>query len=247
MKKSLINKFNCQLKEGSSYIITNFGVGENIRSYKSTQHAFRINFLYSMSIRECHDMLMPTKSFDFITFEDITSNRIDVTYLVDVIGELTGIGNIEEWENNGNKTKGLTFELEDEQLFGGQEISSKIYQISTQSSYSLKEDLLQLTERKFLDEIRETRQDGDTESFPEELDIFLNKRFIFKIQISEFNLQQKWPIYTVIRVTDDDSLIEEYLSSSIDEERRLRMRSKERKGLKQEAFFFLFVINPSIV
>ncbi|MQL74128.1 hypothetical protein Taro_006487 [Colocasia esculenta] len=32
----------------------------------------------------------------------------------DVIGELTGIGNIEEWENNGNKTKRLTFELEDE-------------------------------------------------------------------------------------------------------------------------------------
>ncbi|MQM03191.1 hypothetical protein Taro_035966 [Colocasia esculenta] len=34
-------------------------------------------------------MLMPTKSFDFIAFEDITSNRIDVTYLVNVIGELT--------------------------------------------------------------------------------------------------------------------------------------------------------------
>ncbi|MQL78765.1 hypothetical protein Taro_011183, partial [Colocasia esculenta] len=113
MKKSLFNKFSCQLKEDSSYVITNFGVGENIGSYKPTQHAFRINFLYSTSVRECHDMLMPTTSFDFIAFEDITSNRIDVTYLVDVIGELTGIGNIEEWENNGNKTKRLTFELED--------------------------------------------------------------------------------------------------------------------------------------
>ncbi|MQL77619.1 hypothetical protein Taro_010038 [Colocasia esculenta] len=115
MKKSLINKFSCQLKEGCSYVITNFEVGENIGSYKPTQHAFRINFLYSTSVRECHDMLMPTKSFDFIAFEDITSNRIDVTYLVGVIRELTGIGNIEEWENNGNKTKRLTFELEDEQ------------------------------------------------------------------------------------------------------------------------------------
>ncbi|MQL87013.1 hypothetical protein Taro_019547 [Colocasia esculenta] len=76
----------------------------------------------------------------------------------DVIGELKDIENIEEWENNGNKTKRLTFELEDKQLLGGQEISSKISQISTQSSYSLKEDLLQLTERKFLDEIREARQ-----------------------------------------------------------------------------------------
>ncbi|MQL85596.1 hypothetical protein Taro_018115 [Colocasia esculenta] len=141
MKKSLINKFNYQLKEGSSYIITNFGVGENIGSYKSTQHAFRINFLYSMSVRECHDMLMPTKSFDFIAFKDITSNRIDVTYMVVVIGELT-----------------------------------------------LTEDLFQLTERKFLDEIRETHQDGDTESFPEELDNFLHKKFIFMIQILEFNL-----------------------------------------------------------
>ncbi|MQL72721.1 hypothetical protein Taro_005049 [Colocasia esculenta] len=161
MKKSLFNKISCQLKEGNSYVITNFGVGENIGSYKPTQHAFRINFLYSTSVRECHDMLMPTKSFDFIAFEDITSNRIDVTYLVDVIGELTGIENIEEWENNGNKTKRLTFELEDEQLLGGQELSSKISQISTQSSYSLKEDLLQLTERKFLDKIRETRQESN--------------------------------------------------------------------------------------
>ncbi|MQL72798.1 hypothetical protein Taro_005118, partial [Colocasia esculenta] len=142
-------------------------------------------------------------------------NKFNCQLKEDVIGELTGIGNIEEWENNRNKTKRLTFELEDEQLFGGQEISSKIYQISTQSSYYLKEDLLQLTERKFFDEIRETRQDGDTDSFPEKLDNFLHKRFIFKIQISEFNLQQKWPIYTVIRVTDDDSLSEEYLSSSI--------------------------------
>ncbi|MQL85743.1 hypothetical protein Taro_018286, partial [Colocasia esculenta] len=86
-----------------------------------------------------------------------------------------------------------------------------------------KEDLLQLTERKFLDEIRETRQGGDTESFPEELDNFLHKRFIFKIQISEFNLQQKWHIYTVIRVMDDDSLIEEYLSSSIESNENLEL------------------------
>ncbi|MQL90044.1 hypothetical protein Taro_022625 [Colocasia esculenta] len=55
-------------------------------------------------------------------------------------------------------------------LVGGQEISSKISQISTQSSYSLKEDLLQLTERKFLDEIRETRQDKRQNSISTRID-----------------------------------------------------------------------------
>ncbi|MQL79410.1 hypothetical protein Taro_011835, partial [Colocasia esculenta] len=72
--------------------------------------------------------------------------------------------------------------------------------------------------------------DGDTESFPEELDNFLHKRFIFKIQISEFNLQQKWPIYTVIRVTDDDSLIEEYLSSSIESNENLELDESIKHG-----------------
>ncbi|MQL71084.1 hypothetical protein Taro_003413 [Colocasia esculenta] len=73
-------------------------------------------------------------------------------------------------------------------------------------------------------------KDGDTESFPEELDNFLQKKFIFKIQITEFNLQQKWPIYTVVRVTDDNSLIEEYLSSSIESNENLELDESIKQG-----------------
>ncbi|MQL92460.1 hypothetical protein Taro_025089 [Colocasia esculenta] len=57
-------------------------------------------------------------------------------------------------------------------------------------------------------------KDGDSDSFPKELDQFLEKKFLFKIQISDYNLRQNWSIFTVIRMCDDTSIIDTYLATS---------------------------------
>ncbi|MQL95073.1 hypothetical protein Taro_027741 [Colocasia esculenta] len=57
-------------------------------------------------------------------------------------------------------------------------------------------------------------KDGDSDSFFKELDQFLEKKFLFKIQISDYNLRQNWPIFIVVRMCDDTSIIDTYLSTS---------------------------------
>ncbi|XP_020255057.1 uncharacterized protein LOC109832011 isoform X3 [Asparagus officinalis] len=91
--------------------------------------------------------------------------------------------------------------------------SQRFSQILTEKAYSIEEDFLLLTERKTLDEIREAREEGDDDSFPRELDVLVKKKFLFKIQVSEFNLNQNWPVFSVSKMTDDENLIAAFRDS----------------------------------
>ncbi|XP_020253862.1 replication protein A 70 kDa DNA-binding subunit-like [Asparagus officinalis] len=57
-------------------------------------------------------------------------------------------------------------------------------------------------------ELRErlTKEDDD-DSFPQELDVLVKRKLLFKIQVSEFNLNQNWPVFSVSKMTNDENLI----------------------------------------
>ncbi|XP_020255056.1 uncharacterized protein LOC109832011 isoform X2 [Asparagus officinalis] len=58
-----------------------------------------------------------------------------------------------------------------------------------------------------------TQREGDDDSFPRELDVLVKKKFLFKIQVSEFNLNQNWPVFSVSKMTDDENLIAAFRDS----------------------------------
>ena len=57
-------------------------------------------------------------------------------------------------------------------------------------------------------------QDGCGDSFPDELECLLNRRFIFKVQISDFNINKGSQTYTVKKMSDDIQLIQLLQNSS---------------------------------
>ncbi|XP_020270579.1 replication protein A 70 kDa DNA-binding subunit B-like [Asparagus officinalis] len=56
-------------------------------------------------------------------------------------------------------------------------------------------------------------KEGDDDSFPRELDVLVKKKFLFKIQVSEFNLNQNWPVFSVSKMTDDENRIAAFKDS----------------------------------
>lgn len=57
-------------------------------------------------------------------------------------------------------------------------------------------------------------QEGNDHSFPDELDVLVNRRFIFKVEISMFNIRQGSKTYTVRKMSDNINMIKRFQSSS---------------------------------
>lgn len=51
-------------------------------------------------------------------------------------------------------------------------------------------------------------QRGLTNTFPKELEELVGKKFIFRFHVSNFNLTQGWNVYTVMKLSMDQKLIE---------------------------------------
>lgn len=48
--------------------------------------------------------------------------------------------------------------------------------------------------------------------YPPELDIFVDKRMLFKVEVGDANLFRNWRSYTVKKLTQDDNIINQFLS-----------------------------------
>ncbi|KAL2905802.1 Threonine synthase, partial [Bienertia sinuspersici] len=54
----------------------------------------------------------------------------------------------------------------------------------------------------------------DEDSIPDELNKIVDKKYLFKIKISEYNLQQRWPVYTVTKMTAYERLIKLFIGAT---------------------------------
>ncbi|PWA72602.1 nucleic acid-binding, OB-fold protein [Artemisia annua] len=52
------------------------------------------------------------------------------------------------------------------------------------------------------------REDGDVDSFPKEISKLINKKFIFKIKVSDFNIEYGYDVYTVLKLCDDAEIMD---------------------------------------
>lgn len=94
--------------------MTNFGVGSNGGDFRTTRHWYKINFQYSTDVQSLNQSTLNVIPYSFVSFGDILSSVFDQSYLVDVIGLLTGLGTEREIEKDGKKTKMNVIELEND-------------------------------------------------------------------------------------------------------------------------------------
>ncbi|KAL8193416.1 hypothetical protein R6Q57_026551 [Mikania cordata] len=66
--------------------------------------------------------------------------------------------------------------------------------------------LIQKTAREVLDDLNE---EDDFGKYPAEINHLLEKKFAYKIEVSDFNLKNNYQVYGILKLTDDSSVISE--------------------------------------
>ncbi|XP_057432506.1 uncharacterized protein LOC130725279 [Lotus japonicus] len=90
VRKTLIYRFQSLLAEGKVYQISYFGVGESGCDFRPTEHPFKINFDIQTSVRLLPNKAINITSYSFVPLADIMYKELDTSFLIDVIGILTG-------------------------------------------------------------------------------------------------------------------------------------------------------------
>ncbi|XP_021747634.1 uncharacterized protein LOC110713498 [Chenopodium quinoa] len=75
----------------------------------------------------------------------------------------------------------------------------EVMSIAHKSAYDLKDSLSRV---------------DDIDSCQEELNNLVGKKFLFKVEISNYNLKQKWEVYAINKMSDNDDLMQSFLSTS---------------------------------
>ncbi|KAL2926026.1 Replication protein A 70 kDa DNA-binding subunit E, partial [Bienertia sinuspersici] len=63
-----------------------------------------------------------------------------------------------------------------------------------------------------LELLMKVMQDDD-DSYPEELNTMVGRKLLFNVEISDYNIKENWRVYTVTKMSDNESLIQSYLST----------------------------------
>nr|XP_043616047.1 uncharacterized protein LOC122587960 [Erigeron canadensis] len=95
------------------------------------------------------------------------------------------------------------------EVYGKVRVIIRVQDSTGYSSFVLFEDLIEkLINRSHTWLMEKISKDQNRQIFPEELNVLLEKKFVIKIQISWFNLENGYTSYTVHRCTHDESVIE---------------------------------------
>ncbi|XP_057432673.1 uncharacterized protein LOC130725463 [Lotus japonicus] len=112
VRKTLIYRFQSLLSEGRVYQILFSGVGESGRDFRSTSHPFKINFDIHTFVRLVPNKAINLSPYNFVPISDIMFKDLYTSFLIDVIGILTGASAETEFEKDGTKQKRITIELD---------------------------------------------------------------------------------------------------------------------------------------
>ncbi|XP_024013217.1 uncharacterized protein LOC112087540, partial [Eutrema salsugineum] len=113
MKKQFIKKFENLLEEGTTKIITNFQVTHNGGKFRTTSHVYKIQFAATTSIRPSEDLDATILGLKLVNFADIHEGKLNPDFLIDIVGQIVSIGEVEILNVNKKQTKRLTMTLRD--------------------------------------------------------------------------------------------------------------------------------------
>ena len=83
VRKNVFQKFTAILREGGTFIISNFKVIMTNKGYRPVSNDLNIIFLLTTSVKECNEEseLIPMHAFEFATYDCINNRLNDNSYL----------------------------------------------------------------------------------------------------------------------------------------------------------------------
>ncbi|KAL6507514.1 hypothetical protein OROGR_023709 [Orobanche gracilis] len=111
VRRTLVYRFKPLITEGHVYQISYFGVGDNVGDFR-TSHQFKINFHIHTIVKEITNTPISKSPYSFKPLSEIMFNDPDSSYLIDIIGILTGSSGEQEFEKDGKVQKRVTIELD---------------------------------------------------------------------------------------------------------------------------------------
>ncbi|XP_024013921.1 replication protein A 70 kDa DNA-binding subunit C-like [Eutrema salsugineum] len=113
LKKEFIKKNENLLEEGASRIITNFQVAHNGGKFRISPHVYKILFASTTSVKPAEAMDPRILGFKFVKFSDIHEGKMNPDFLIDAIGQIVSIGDVEILNVGKRQTKRLSMEIRD--------------------------------------------------------------------------------------------------------------------------------------
>ncbi|XP_027905731.1 uncharacterized protein LOC114165274 [Vigna unguiculata] len=161
VRRTLIYKFQSEIKEDKVYCIQSFSVSCNGGSYRTTNHAYKINFQFGTKVNLVESTLVPNISTAYTPFSTIQAPGFDTDYLVNVIGMLTGVGTERELEKGGKKTKMNVILIQSDGMLDSTESPSQpLTQLGQSSKISLEEDFIKLHPRCSIEGLKDFEQES---------------------------------------------------------------------------------------
>ncbi|AES65761.1 replication protein A 70 kDa DNA-binding subunit B [Medicago truncatula] len=112
VRRTLIYKYEKELREDRVFSIGNFSVASNVGSYRTARHPYKINFQYGTKIKQCDDKFVPADIYVIGDSREIFQSEYDTDYLIDVMGMLKAVGVEKSYTRNGSQSKMIPIELD---------------------------------------------------------------------------------------------------------------------------------------
>ncbi|KAK2352284.1 hypothetical protein QL285_096593 [Trifolium repens] len=229
IRKDLIPLFKDQIREGCVYVFERFMVAKNDVAFRSTLHKHKLNFMRRTKVFRIAGTGMPQNHFDFMPFEEILS-KTNGDQLLDVIGHVVEKNDMKETEKNGKISwcyQACTKCASRITFMGGQLYCVKCnvprtsvprFKVNLQVMDDTGSITFIMFDRVVAQFIGRTAHDlpdaanrgPNSGAYPHELNVFVNKRMLFKVEVTDANLFRNWRGYAVKKLSSDEEIINRF-------------------------------------
>ncbi|XP_023637241.1 replication protein A 70 kDa DNA-binding subunit A isoform X1 [Capsella rubella] len=113
VRKDLVNLYVNRLHVDDWVFIENFGLSYATGQFRPTSHLYKMAFIPGTVVMHC-DPKSDSSFLSLAKFQKIQSGELNSHMLVDVIGQIITIGELENLEANNKPTCKIDFEIRDE-------------------------------------------------------------------------------------------------------------------------------------
>ncbi|GKA87863.1 replication protein A 70 kDa DNA-binding subunit B [Tanacetum coccineum] len=93
--------------------------------------------------------------------------------------------------------------------------------IMTSQKIMLDREVSKLINKTARELVEVQEQAGDVDAFPQALEKIVGRKFAFKVEVADYNIEREWYVYTIVKMTDDKHVIGELLKKVLHSEESL--------------------------
>nr|XP_043616285.1 uncharacterized protein LOC122588227 [Erigeron canadensis] len=113
VRKNVIPTFEKLLVEGGLIYMSNFFVHQNVGSYKILDNPYKINLHKLTVVKVIEKFCGCIHGFRFVSFPDMTDGKFENNTTIDVIGKVSGYGDVIIGDKNGSPNQRMDVQLQD--------------------------------------------------------------------------------------------------------------------------------------